>query len=75
MTTPARAPGVHASPLASVSYDASAPLNAAVRAAADATTLAQFLDARPRPGRPVTLDVDATVGDAMEVRRARHAWA
>jgi hypothetical protein len=76
MTTPAPAPGAHASSLASVSYDASAPLNEDVRAALQATTLAQFLEERPRSGRPITLDVDATVGDAMEVRwRAQRSAA
>jgi hypothetical protein len=76
MTTPAPAPGTHASSLASVSYDASAPLNADVRAGLTATTLAQFLEERPRSGRPITLDVDATVGDAMEVRwRAQRSAA
>ena len=58
----------HASSLAGVAYDAAAPLNTEVRAAMAGTTLAEFLAARATTGAPVvTLDVDDSVGHAMEV--------
>ena len=58
----------HASSLAGVAYDAAAPLNAEVRDAMERTTLAEFLAARSTTGAPVvTLDVDDSVGHAMEV--------
>jgi hypothetical protein len=62
MTTPAH------SPLAATVYDAAAPVNAAVRAALERTSLAEVLSGKAgAAAKPVTLDVDATVGDAMEV--------
>jgi hypothetical protein len=58
----------HASPLAGVAYDAAAPVNKEVRDLMAATSLADFLAARPTSGAPVvTLDVDDSVGHAMEV--------
>ena len=54
-----------------VVYDAAAPLNREVAEALKSTTLEEFLAGLPRPGAPVVLDIDATVGDAMEVRRRR----
>lgn len=60
----------HASSLAGVAYDASAPVNSEVRALFSRTTLADFLAARPSSGAPVvTLDVEDSVGHAMEARR------
>ena len=58
----------HASPLAGVAYDAAAPLNAEVRAAMARNTLVEFLAARSTTVAPVvTLDVNDSVGHAMEV--------
>jgi hypothetical protein len=58
----------HSSPLAGIAYDAAKPLNAEVRAAMARTTLAEFLAARSTTGASVvTLDVDDSVGHAMEV--------
>lgn len=58
----------HTSSLAGVAYDAAAPLNKEVRARLASTTLGEFLAARPASGTPViTLDVDDSVGHAMEV--------
>ena len=60
----------HASPLAGVAYDASVPLNKAVRSRMASSTLGEFLAARPGSGTPViTLDVDDSIGHAMEVSR------
>ena len=58
----------HASSLAGVAYDATAPLNKEVRALMANTTLGEFLAARPASSTPVvTLDVDDSVGHAMDV--------
>ena len=62
----------HASSLAGVAYDAATPLNEEVRGLMVRTSLADFLAARPSSGAPVvTLDVDDSVGHAMEVSSPR----
>jgi hypothetical protein len=64
----------HASSLAGVAYDAAAPLNKEVRERLASTTLGEFLAARPASDTPVvTLDIDDSVGHAMEVLSADSA--
>ena len=58
----------HASPVASVAYDADAALNKEVREAMATTTLGAFLEERGTAAQPVTLASDDTVGYAMEAR-------
>ena len=59
----------HAPSIAGVVYDASTPLNKVVRARMASTTLGEFLGQRAASSTPViTLEVDDSVGHAMEVR-------